>query len=83
MIAPLPLWRLMAWIGVMWRGLNDGNKERVVRWRDKTPAVGWGVCGWGSWENCADTKVALLAIFAENHAIPRRKAPSPRFQTAP
>ena len=81
MIGPLQLWRVMAWIGAKWRSLKARKEEGSGGWRDKTPAVGWGVCGWGDGTNCADTKIAMLAIFSETGAIQPKTAPSLQFQT--
>lgn len=67
MIGYLPLWRYMAWIGVPWRRLKVGKKERVVRWPDKSTAVGVGA---GDWNNSIISAVAHNTLLAPQPVYP-------------
>lgn len=76
MIARLLLWRVAALIGVMWRRLRISEEEGVVRWPDKSTAVGVGA---GDWKNSIISAVAqnaLLALQAVYPIISMHNAPS-------
>jgi len=69
MIALLPLWRVAAWIGVMWEGLTVSAAEGKGGWQDKTGAV----CVGGSIRVSAISRAShanpWLAAIAENNTI--------------
>jgi hypothetical protein len=69
MIAYLPLWRFMAWIGVTWRSLKVGKEEGEVRWQDKTGAVCVGAVLRVSAILTASHTFRWLAAIPENNAI--------------
>lgn len=76
MIGHLPLWRFMAWIGVTWGSLKVRKEEVLVRWPDKSTAVGVGV---GDWNNSIISAVAhnaLLALHPFYPIISMQNAPS-------
>ena len=78
MIALLPLWRFMAWIGVKWRRLKVGKKEGVVRWPDKSAAVGVGAGDWNNRIISAVAQIGLLALLTKYVIISMSNAPSGR-----
>lgn len=67
MIAHLPLWRFMAWIGVTWRRLKVGKEKGELRWPDKSTAVGVGA---GDWNNSIISAVAHNALLAPHPFYP-------------
>jgi hypothetical protein len=76
MIAHLPLWRIMAWIGVTWSSLKVRKEEGEVRWPDKSTAVGVGA---GDWNNAIFSAVAHSALLALQPVYPiisMKNAPS-------
>jgi len=79
MIALLPLWRVMAWIGDGWRDLRSEEREGRLRWQDKSSAVGWGagICFYMSFT--AISARTLLADIVEIGAVLPFPAPSPTF----
>ena len=69
MITHLPFWRFVAWIGVMWIRLKVGKEEGVVRWQDKTGAVGVGGDARFSANSSASHANPRLAAMSGNDAF--------------
>jgi len=69
MIALLPLWRVMAWVGDYWRRLKTEVRKEELRWQDKTGAVGVGGEVWISKLSSASHQITRLAGFSRIGAI--------------
>ena len=79
MIALFSLWRILGWIGAIWRGLRVRKGGRKRRWQDKRRAVGWVVGNCIYLSSTASSARSLLADFAGNGTIQPFPAPSPTF----
>ena len=76
MIALLPLWRIMAWIGVGWADLKVRKGGSQRRWQDKTGAVCVGGVPTFSALLSASHTIARLAEFAIIGAFQPFREPS-------
>ena len=62
MITLLSLWRVLGWIGAIWRDVKVRKGGRKRRWPDKSAAVVVGAGDWNKRIFCAVARLPLLAL---------------------